>query len=121
MTLEIDVHNSQAFLEAWKLVMEHVRPLPKPEYRCYFEAVSGRILTYSMENLPGNYIVINKDQFAACRYDHIVKNGELCAPRPIVIKLRPASQGTATDPDDVTIIASNEMPHTKWSPKSHED
>lgn len=48
----------------------------KLEYRVYYNA-DGGIITYTTEELPGNYIVITREQWAEARPDARIIDGKL--------------------------------------------
>jgi hypothetical protein len=102
------------FLRAYSQFTEQwARPLPTPEFRVYYNSHTGEIITYSMENIPGDYIIVDKDTWHENRYDLQVVNGRLVKPDPIIVKIRPSSTGTPTHAQDVTVIAQNSA--TRWS------
>jgi hypothetical protein len=51
-------------------------PPPPLEYRAYY-GEDGKITTYTTEDLPGNYIVVTKEEYQQARHDAIVKSGVL--------------------------------------------
>lgn len=56
--------------------MKQVKVKKEIQYRLYY-AADGSVLTYSVEELPGNFIVITREQYAEARSDVIVANGKL--------------------------------------------
>lgn len=102
--------------EFWKVLLE---PLPQIEifYRLYYNE-DGTPVCYTMEDLPGNYIEVDKDTYLVGSHNVRVVNQELIhLPSVIALpKLRPSqSTGTACDPRDVCVVVNKDMPHTKWS------
>lgn len=99
------------FLEVWNK-WEYQPPKP-PTYRCYYNE-DGTVINYSMDELPGNYIEVDRETFFESSPDVRVKNGKLIRlPKAsLILKLRPSSSGTACHPDDVTIIS--DQPCIKW-------
>jgi hypothetical protein len=86
------------------------------QYRAYYDD-TGKILLYSVDDLPGKYIVITKEQFLERRMDAIVKNGKLIAThyRSHVSKLEKSSSGTKCSKYDVTIICDDsDGQHQYW-------
>jgi hypothetical protein len=55
-----------------KIVIEQ-----KPRvYKVYYDA-EGKVITYTTEDLPGNYLEITHEQYLNARHDAIVVNGQL--------------------------------------------
>jgi hypothetical protein len=111
-----------------ELLMEYsqtIEPvLPKPfEFRLYYRD-DGSIITYSCEELEGNYIVIDAETFAIGRQDIKVVDGkiEVIVPTFIVNKLVEANDGVACAAEDISIPVSNdhEGESTKWTMKHDE-
>jgi hypothetical protein len=75
-----------------------------------------------MEDLPGNYIDIDADTYQLSSHKVRVIDGTLVhiTPKKIVTKLVPGSNGTPCLPGNISIIVTEQEPHTKWSLKSHE-
>jgi len=98
--------------------------LPVPfEFRLYYRE-DGSIITYSCEELEGNYVVIDAETFASGRIDVRVVNGEIEIITPIfsIDKLVEATEGTACAVEDINIPVSNdhEGESTKWTMKHDE-
>jgi hypothetical protein len=86
-------------------------------YRLYYND-DGSPKTYTMEDLPGNYIEVDRDTYVVGSYNVRVIDQKLVhlAPQNLITKLQPnAVAGTACDPQDVCVVVSDSMPHTKWS------
>jgi hypothetical protein len=75
------------------------------ERRLYYDS-EGRVITYTCENLPGDFIVVTPEQFAEARPDVLVRNGKLIYTHKLshVTKLAPSTSGTATSKWDVNIL-----------------
>lgn len=101
------------FLKAWNEI-NWSRPVI--EYKLYYNIKSGNVLDYTTDNLPGHYIVVDKDTFHKHRFDIRIKDGKIVANQNKVGKLRPGIDGTACDPADITIITA-QIPATHW--KNH--
>jgi hypothetical protein len=106
--------------EFWTIlhaVPEEVRPV----YRLYYNT-DGEPLFYSTEDLPGNYIDIDRETFSRASSRVRVKNGQIIstAVHKISKKLIPAEQGVACDPRDVCVVVDQEQAHTKWTIKTYE-
>jgi len=98
--------------------------LPKPfEFRLYYRD-DGSIITYSCEELEGNYIVIDAETFAIGRQDIKVVDGkiEVIVPTFIVNKLVESNDGVECAAEDISILVSNdhEGESTKWTMKHDE-
>lgn len=98
--------------------------LPKPfEFRLYYNE-DGSIITYSCEELEGNYIVIDAETFALGRQDVRVVDGkiEVIVPTLVVNKLVEAEDGIACAAEDINIPVSNDHDgeSTKWTMKHDE-
>lgn len=102
----------------WKALEQLEEPKKvKYEYRLYYDKETGDPLFYSMEDLEGDYIVIDKDQFAECRYDVRVKDGKIERIKGVSIgKLVPSTEGYGTRADDVSLVGDEQC----WSLKTYE-
>lgn len=92
-------------------------PLPKPVFfRLYYNDL-GYPITYSMEDLPGNYIDIDCELFVHSPSNVCVVNGKLTfiEPQRQFTKLVPGHEGTSCDPRNVAVVVTDNKPHTKWS------
>lgn len=49
---------------------------PEIEYRAYYDK-DGKIISYTTEKLPGDYILITRDQYAESRHDAKVIDSQL--------------------------------------------
>jgi hypothetical protein len=82
------------------------------EYRLYYNDL-GEVLYYTTENLPGNYIVVEKEIYNEGRYDNCVVDGKLVAPAQYIYqKLVPVD--TLDLNNDVSIISN-----TVWKLKRY--
>ncbi len=99
-------------------------PIPKPIFfRLYYNKETGEPITYSMEELEGDYIDITKLEYAECRYDIKVKDGKIQKISGISIgKLVPCSWGSdtgqRTSPYDVSIIDEDSI--VRWKMKTYD-
>lgn len=95
----------------------------KPEFRLYYDEM-GKVLFYSMENISGNYIVVDKQIFAEARYDWKVIDGKLTkyVPGITISKLKPdESQGMSCAKEDISIIVDENYNNIqKWKLTSYE-
>ncbi len=86
-------------------------PEPKHEFRLYYNE-SGDVLYYSMEDLPGTFLVIDRLTFDQQRFDIKVKDGKIAKlNHPASWKLAPSDNGTACDPNDVSIVVGSAAEH----------
>jgi|APCry1669189567_1035234.scaffolds.fasta_scaffold119091_2 uncharacterized protein RhaS with RHS repeats len=88
------------------------------EFRLYYDD-NGRVLCYTCEDLPGNYVVIDKDAYAAARLDVTVIDGKITSFSDLVflLKLIPGA-GTKTSDHDITILSVTG--NTEWKLKRYE-
>lgn len=85
------------------------------EYRVYHDE-QGNIICYSMEDLPGHYIIVDRLTFEQVRMDLKVRNGELIRlTKQSTWKLKPGDHNTyACHSKDVTVIVDTEYPDKKF-------
>lgn len=106
------------FWKAW------AEPIPEPApifFRLYYDD-TGRPLSYSMEDLPGNYIDITAEEFARSSFRVQVIDNKLVhiLPKKIISKLVPAESGTCCLKNNVSIVVDSTQPHTYWSLQTNE-
>ena len=93
-------------------------PEPKPiTYRLYYND-DGSPKCYTMEELPGKYIQIDREDYILHRWNVRVVNDKLTiVPIPVVVhKLQTTdTTGTCCDPRDICVIVHGDKPHLKWS------
>ncbi len=91
----------------WQAVAQHdwTPPPVRQEFRVYYDD-QGRVTCYSMEDLPGDYIVIDRVIFEQCRMDLKVKDGCLIRiTHDASWRLAPTeASDTACHPDDITVV-----------------
>lgn len=104
--------------EFWNIL--HSEPLEHPIfYRLYYNE-QGQPVCYTMEDLPGNYIEIDKDMFARSPTNIQVRDGKIFEITwQTTAKLSPGNAGTPCHPNDVTVIVDHLDPHQYWSKNSH--
>lgn len=93
----------------WQAASEHnwTPPELKQEFRLYYNQ-SGDVLYYSMEDLPGTFLVIDRLTFDQQRFDIKVKDGKIAKlNHPASWKLAPGNTGTACHPDDIAIVVGD--------------
>jgi hypothetical protein len=109
------------YLEFWQQVEHLLEPVKhtKTFYRVYYNE-HGQVLFYSMEDLPGNYLDIDKDTFARSDPQAKVINGKLVPIRlPNSVKLVPSKQGQACHPENIMVVTQNE-PRQLWNLKYYD-
>ena len=89
---------------------------PDPFYRLYYDD-QGWPLFYSMEDLPGNYIEIDRETWHSPGNIRIVDGKIVHIKTVIVHKLVPGECGTSCHPQDVAVVVDETETHTKWSLK----
>ena len=99
-------------------------PVPEPVpifFRLYYNE-RGEPVSYSMEDLPGNYIEIDAETYQRSRFNVQVVDGKLVhiIPKKFTSKLKPGNTGTTCAPDNVSVVVAQDQPHIKWSLKSNE-
>lgn len=88
-------------------------------YRLYHDE-QGNPLFYSMADVPGTYIEIDRDTYVKNSMRVKVINRQLVEVTwKTVDKLVPGDVGTACDIRDVAIVV-NYSPNTKWSKQTYE-
>jgi hypothetical protein len=91
-----------------------------PEYRLYYDE-NGFPLFYSMEQLPGNYIVVDQETYLNGPKHIRVLNGKLVVYQTnFAKKIVPVGYGQACDPRNVCVVVGVDQPHINWSLK-HQD
>jgi len=91
----------------------------KISYKLYYDP-DGRPLSYTVEDLPGDYIEITREDFWLASMDSRVVGGKLVHPtKTITTKLRPSSTGTPCHPNDISVVVDNAGPNKKWSISSN--
>lgn len=104
--------------EFWKIWLDVPEPTPV-FYRAYYND-QGWVETYTMEDLPGNYIEVDQPTYVLTPRARVVNNKlVLIDPAKTYSKLVPGDTGTPCHPADICVVVDNE-PHTKWSLKTSE-
>lgn len=90
-----------------------------PEFRLYYDD-AGKVITYTCEKMPGQYIVIDAKTYAEARPDVRVIDGKISTAQPnaVVYKLMPSlTEGTPCVEEDISIIADSLYTGktTKWN------
>jgi hypothetical protein len=99
--------------EFWAALAPVPDPTP-PTYRLYY-GTQGEPLFYSMEDLPGKYITVDKEIYVNSPTHVQVVNEQLkIFKTATVAKLKPNQVGTPCDPTNVSIVVAETEPHTRW-------
>jgi hypothetical protein len=108
-------------VDFWQQVAELLEPVPDHEtrYRVYYDS-TGQVLFYTMEDLPGNYLDIDRETYARADSKARVQNGKLVAAATRVSsKLVPDNQGQPCHPQNVAIVSDSDQ-NTKWKLKHYD-
>jgi len=100
----------------WQAKDKHKKTVKvKRENRLYYDD-AGQPVTYSQEDLPGNYIVVDQQTFNEYRMDVRIVDGKVTRPNMITEfrKLVPSDEGTETLVEDVTIVGQGQHWKTKY-------
>lgn len=95
------------------------------EYRLYYDK-NGKVITYTTEKIPGDYIVITKQQYAEARNDVIVQNNMLVKERQKIttgklVKNKSNTDGIKTSKYDINILLSDsDTNYNFWKLKIYE-
>ena len=105
----------------WKIWNDFQWPDPKPpEFRLYYHE-DGSPIIYTMEDLPGQYIEVDREIYLHCPMNVRVVDGKLqiIPAKKTVQKLMPNQQlGTRCDPRDICIVVRD--CGIFWSMQDHE-
>ena len=108
----------EEFFSIWQSQIS--APPTEPEYRLYHDE-NGFPLFFSMEQLPGNYIVVDQETYINSPRHIRVFDGKLVVYQTnFAKKIVPVGYGQACDPRNVCVVVDIEQAHTKWSLK-HQD
>ena len=101
----------------WQAVAQHdwTEPEKSLEFRIYHDE-DGNITCYSMEDIPGNYIVTDQHTFNQFRMDLKVRDGKLIKiTRNASWKLVPSEAAEyACDASDITVIVPLDHSNKKY-------
>lgn len=89
------------------------------EYRLYYDEL-GNVLFYTCEKPEGNFIIIDRDTYASCRFNIKVVDGKIVNKNDVAIisKLVPSDEGISCSKHDVCILT--DIDSVKWKSKSYE-
>jgi len=90
------------------IVLFEAPKISTPEFRLYYDE-KGKVVCYTCEKLPGNFIIVDTSTFAQARPDVRIIDGKISTVQThaVVSKLMPASHGTSCTSDDISIIVNN--------------
>lgn len=109
------------FLKAMTEFFGNLAPVKQPRYRIYYDS-EGRPLSYSVDDLPGNYIEVDAATFSSPDTNIRIVDGKIVKINPPVqiAKLVPVGSGVCCHPDNVAVVVDSDQPHTKWKVKQRE-
>lgn len=82
------------------------------EYRLYYDPSNGIPLKYSVDNEPGDYVVISKKDYEIASFLVRVVNGKVVHPvHPRFLIMHQSTGGFTVDPYDWTVLVDPEEPH----------
>lgn len=84
--------------------------IPDIEFRLYYDE-QGKVITYTSENLSGNYLVITKEQYNEARNDVLVKDGKIIYTHKtthIMKYTKNLARGIQTSKYDINVITEND-------------
>jgi hypothetical protein len=115
--MEVKMRTSQSTDNFWKAWSEPLLdPLPI-FYRLYYDN-NGFPITYSMEDLPGEWIEIDQTTYLIGSHHVKVVDKKIIYQTPgwRNQKLKPNSvSGTCCHPNNVCVVVDAELDHTKWN------
>lgn len=91
--------------------------------RLYYDD-NGNVLYYTCDKPEGNFIVIDKDIYAECRFDIKIIDGKIVKLHDSIVveKMTIDPEGTLCSSDDINIIVDSSYSGRtiKWKLKQHE-
>jgi hypothetical protein len=109
------------YIDFWQQVEPLLNPVQPAKifYRVYYDD-NGQVLFYSMQDLPGNYLDIDIEDYRLADGNAVVQHGKLIYPRRIIgHKLVPNSEGIPCHRDSVMVV-TNAPQNQKWKLKYYE-
>jgi hypothetical protein len=93
--------------EEYLVIFEAPKIVP-PEFRLYYDELTGKVLFYTCDKPEGSFITIDRQTFAEARQDIRIINGKISRVRPhqIIAKLMPDVEGTKCALEDISIVLS---------------
>lgn len=106
-----------------RVMAEFEWPEPRPiSYRLYYND-DGSPKCYTMDNLPGKYIEVDRETYINHTWNVRVADGKLCIVpiKKTVNKLSPCLvDGVACHPSDICVVTNTNQAHTKWNMTAYE-
>jgi hypothetical protein len=103
----------------WNIL--HTVPESHPLFYRLYHDDQGHPLFYSMEDLPGTYIEIDRETYTLNESKVRVRGGKLVKLNwKTSTKLVPGNSGSPCHPDNVAVIVAEDQPHTRWSKRTYE-
>jgi hypothetical protein len=97
--------------------------LPDPPmvfYRLYHDS-HGNPLFYSMEDVPGTYVDIDRETYVKCNmHVRVVDSQVIEVTWKTTNKIVPSIAGVACDPHNAAVVVDSSKPNKKWSKKTYE-
>lgn len=103
--------------EFWEQVNSLVTGTQSKElkFRLYY-CDHGRPIVYTMEELDGNYIEVDRLTYLEASMNVRVQDKKLIKINtPTFKKLSPSTVGTPCHPDNVAVVVTQDQPHILWS------
>ena len=80
------------------------------EFRAYYDE-QGKVITYTTQNLEGNYIIVSALDYHQCRHDAIVIDGQLIhvhQTRHVTKLAKNPNAGTKCSKYDISVISDDD-------------
>jgi len=105
------------------IVLFEAPEIKTPEFRLYYDE-KGRVVCYTCEKLPGNFIIVDNITFAQARPDVRVVDGKITTvvSNAVVSKLMPCDSGQACAKQDISLVVGKEFKGeiTNWKMITYE-
>ena len=112
---------TENFLTAIAEIFGNLPDVKQPSYRIYYDN-NGRPTSYTVEDLPGNYIEVDAVVYSSPDKNIRIIDGKIVKiKQPVMVaKLMQSELGISCHPDNVAVVVDSTQPHIKWSLKHHE-
>jgi hypothetical protein len=109
--------NDRELADLFNNIVANNRPA-ELEFRLYYDA-EGNPVTYTSEDLPGDYLVVDQDTYAQGRYDIRIIDEEIVPLSDFVSynKMIPSEDGTACHTNNALLIEPESTAF--WSTKTY--
>lgn len=86
------------------------------EYRLYYDSL-GRVITYTTESLPGNYLIISREQYAEANPNIMIVNNQIAnkSTRLVSKVTKNLEHGIETSKYDVNVIVKDDPHSVYWA------